>query len=105
LENQKFDLIGANLPYVTEEEYLALDKEVRDFEPKLALTAPDNGLKLILQSIALLPLHLNCGGGAIFELSPEQAPAAADALRRAGLTAAIIRDLCDRDRFVSGILK
>ena len=39
-----------------------------------------------------------------FELSPEQAPPTAAALESAGLTAAIIRDLCGRDRFVAGQL-
>jgi len=102
--NGKFDLIGANLPYVTEEEYLTLPGEVRDFEPKLALTAPDDGLQLILKTIDALAEHLNPHGGAIFELSPEQASPTAAALESAGLTAAIIRDLCDRDRFVAGQL-
>lgn len=102
--NGKFDLIGANLPYVTEKEYLTLPGEVRDFEPKLALTAPDDGLQLILKTIDALAEHLNPHGGAIFELSPEQAPPTAAALESAGLTAAIIRDLCGRDRFVAGQL-
>ena len=78
--------------------------EVRDFEPKLALTAPDDGLQLILKTIDALAEHLNPHGGAIFELSPEQAPPTAAALESAGLTAAIIRDLCGRDRFVAGKL-
>ena len=81
-----------------------LPGEVRDFEPKLALTAPDDGLQLILKTIDALAEHLNPHGGAIFELSPEQAPPTAAALESAGLTAAIIRDLCGRDRFVAGQL-
>lgn len=105
LNGCRFDLIGANLPYVTEDEYPDLPAEVRDFEPKLALTAPDRGLALILKTIRELPAHLNPRGGAIFELSPEQAPETVAALKSAGLTGDIIRDLCGRDRFVAGILE
>lgn len=104
LENCRFDLIGANLPYVTEAEYLTLPAEVRDYEPQLALTAPDEGLALILRTISELPAHLLPGGGAIFELSPEQAPAAAAALENVGMTSSVIQDFCRRDRFVAGIM-
>ena len=47
LPGERFDLVGANLPYVTQEEYPALEPEVRLFEPQLALTAPDGGFRLI----------------------------------------------------------
>ena len=104
LSGKKFDFVAANLPYVTEKEYIALDPEVRDYEPKLALTADDEGLALILKAIEVLPDHLNPGGGAIFELSPHQAARTAFALEKAGFTSAIVKDLCQRDRFVSGII-
>ena len=104
LSGRKFDFIGANLPYVTEEEYRELAAEVRDFEPQIALTAPMNGLAVILRAVKDLPQFLNPGGGAIFELSPHQAAAVASALTGAGLSSGIIRDLCDRERFVTGIM-
>lgn len=104
LGERRFDVIAANLPYVTEEEYPLLDDEVRCYEPKLALTAPDNGLKLILQTINSLKNHLHPHGRAIFELSPPQAETAANALRGAGFHAEIVKDLCGRDRFVTGVL-
>jgi release factor glutamine methyltransferase len=37
-------VIVANPPYVTEEEWAALDPAVREFEPKLALTSGPDGL-------------------------------------------------------------
>ncbi|MBR7121289.1 MAG: peptide chain release factor N(5)-glutamine methyltransferase [Lentisphaeria bacterium] len=101
LTERKFDLIGANLPYVTEEEFQTLPPEVKNFEPVLALTAPDNGLALILKTIAALAGHLKPGGGAIFELSPHQAATAANAVEDAGFNAGIIRDFCNRERFVT----
>ncbi len=104
LQGCRFDSIGANLPYVTDEEYASLAPEVRNFEPRLALTAPENGLLLIRKTIENIASFLNPGGHAIFELSPEQAPAAMEMLRQAGLDAAIMQDLCGRDRFVTGIM-
>ena len=103
LSGYKFDLIGANLPYVTEEEFPSLPPEVRDYEPRLALTAPDNGLALIRRCIEQLPDHLNPGGGVIFELSPPQAKKTAQLLTAQGLTSAILLDLCGRERFVTGV--
>ncbi len=38
------DIIVANPPYVTEDEWLHLDISVKNYEPKLALTAPEEGL-------------------------------------------------------------
>ncbi|MBE6356724.1 MAG: peptide chain release factor N(5)-glutamine methyltransferase [Lentisphaerae bacterium] len=99
----RYDLIGANLPYVTNEEYPFLPAEVRDFEPRLALTAPDRGLALILQTVKELPEHLNHGGGAIFELAPEQAAETAAAMSAIGMTSTVIRDFCGKERFVAGV--
>ena len=39
-----FDLITANPPYISQNEYGDLESAVRDFEPKSALVADDNGL-------------------------------------------------------------
>lgn len=40
VKNQaKFHVITANLPYISKEEYFKLDKQVIQFEPKLALLA------------------------------------------------------------------
>lgn len=40
------DVIVANPPYVTEAEWQGLTDEVKNFEPKLALVAQDNGLEI-----------------------------------------------------------
>lgn len=41
-----FDVVVANPPYVSEGEWVKLDVGVRDFEPRLALVAEDEGLAL-----------------------------------------------------------
>ena len=105
LTGRSFDVIGANLPYVTDDEYPELDAEVRDFEPRLALTAPEDGLQLIRMTIEQLSFHLNPGGRAIFELSPHQAKRTVQLLEANGFSAGIICDLCQRERFVTGVKK
>lgn len=100
---RKFDIVAANLPYVTLAEYPLLDAEVRDYEPRMALVAEDDGLALILQSIAELDKYLNKPGMAIYELSPPQAARTAEALQSHGFEAEIVHDLCGRERFVTGV--
>lgn len=103
LEGERFDLIGANLPYVSPEEYTQLEPEVRLFEPALALTAADNGFQLIERAAEGLVDHLNPGGRAIFELSPTLAPRLTEALDKTGAfdLVEVLKDYNQRDRFVS----
>ncbi|MDD3885434.1 MAG: peptide chain release factor N(5)-glutamine methyltransferase [Victivallaceae bacterium] len=101
--SRRFDFVAANLPYVTEEEYSALSPEVHDFEPVMALTAPEAGLALMRRAAARLPMLLNAGGVAMFELAPAQAAPVKAMFEAAGLSRVEIRrDLCGRDRFVAG---
>ena len=45
LEAQSFDLVVSNPPYISEEEYAALDAGVRNFEPRSALVPGPEGLE------------------------------------------------------------
>ena len=103
LEGETFDLIAANLPYVTDEEYAELEPEVRIHEPRLALTAPDSGFALISRAAEEAPRHLNPGGDVIFELSPAQVPRLATQLARSGVFEEITskQDYTRRERFVT----
>ncbi len=101
---ERFDLIAANLPYVTDEEYETLTPEVRLHEPRLALTAPDAGMALIERTAAEAAQHLKAGGQIIFELSPPQAPRLAELLRQLGFREVeAVRDLVGRERFITGL--
>src|SRR4030042_1925249 len=46
LDAGKFDLIVCNPPYVSAAEFEALGKNIKDYEPKLALFAGDDGLDI-----------------------------------------------------------
>jgi release factor glutamine methyltransferase len=68
--DKTFDLVTANPPYVTNAEYEALDREVRSFEPKLALTAGDDGLDVIRRMVNEATSRVHSGGWLVFEISP-----------------------------------
>ncbi len=57
-----FDLILANPPYLSEEEWQSAEPEVRDYEPKEALVAAENGLADLRRILAAAPPFLRPGG-------------------------------------------
>ena len=98
-EGRVFDLVTANLPYVSEAEYKECSPEIF-FEPVMALTAPDNGLALMKKMITELASHLVPGGYAVFELSDGQNPLICDFGRTLGFTAECKYDMSGKARFV-----
>lgn len=105
--DRKFDIIAANLPYVTEEEHTQLSPEVRDFEPKLALTSGEDGLDLIREFIEQAPRYLNNHGAIILEMSDWQTSIIAELLSTQ-LCWSAIEIKCDytqRNRFVIARLR
>ncbi len=102
LPSQKFDVIAANLPYVTFDEYALLDDDVRLFEPEMALTAPDEGMALISSLIVSAPEYLRSGGTLALEMSPPQIARAAEELTACGFVQVeIFADQFEKKRFVA----
>jgi release factor glutamine methyltransferase len=63
----QFDAIVANPPYVVDGARPALQPEVRDYEPAVALFGGREGLDLVTRLVADAPMHLYPGGYLIFE--------------------------------------
>ena len=70
-----FDLIVSNPPYVTNDEYATLAPEVRDFEPRTALTAGPDGLDDVRAVLACAAEKLDRGGVLLMEIGYGQAEA------------------------------
>ena len=68
---EKYDLIVSNPPYVTEDEFAALPAEYAH-EPKLGLTAGDDGLDFALRILAEAPDHLGEDGVLIVEVGESE---------------------------------
>lgn len=64
-QERKADLVVCNPPYVTEQEYPQLDREVRDWEPKRALVG---GILFYERLAKELPSYLNPGAKVYLEL-------------------------------------
>lgn len=101
-----FDVITANPPYIARGEIPMLMKDVRDFEPKLALEGGDDGLAVIRRVVAGAPAHLAPGGVLAVEVGAGQAPAAAELFASAGFDSIELRrDYARIERVVSGVLR
>jgi release factor glutamine methyltransferase len=69
---QKFDLILSNPPYVSASAMAGLQREVRDFEPRIALTPGGDGLSIIYRLMDESPAYLQPGGYLLFEIGFDQ---------------------------------
>ncbi|NGX57032.1 MAG: Release factor glutamine methyltransferase [Candidatus Anoxychlamydiales bacterium] len=67
-ENIKADFIICNPPYISKKEYDNLDKSVKNFEPKLALLAKDDGFDFYKRLEKMIPQYLKPCGKVFFEI-------------------------------------
>ena len=96
-----FDLIVANPPYISVEEMQDLSPEVREHEPRMALTDEGDGLNAYRHIAASAPDFLIPGGRILVEIGPTQGAAVSALFDAAGLIdSRIIPDLDGRDRVV-----
>jgi release factor glutamine methyltransferase len=73
-----FDIVFCNPPYVPEAERPALQPEVREYEPEVALFAGPEGLDFVKRLISGVAHHLVPAGMLIFEFGLGQAAAVRD---------------------------
>lgn len=98
-----FDLIVSNPPYIALSEMADLEPEVREYEPRLALTDEGDGLQAYRDILAGVQAFLAPGGRVMVEIGPTQASDVTKLMQRAGLTGVeTIPDMDGRDRVVLG---
>ncbi|KMW56735.1 Protein-N(5)-glutamine methyltransferase PrmC [Candidatus Rhodobacter oscarellae] len=97
----RYDLIVSNPPYIAADEMGGLAPEVRDYDPRMALTDEGDGLGAYRKIAGGLADHLTPGGRVLLEIGPTQADAVSQLLRAAGLEKVETHaDLDGRDRVV-----
>lgn len=98
-----FDLITANLPYVSETEYAELEPEIRCHEPKGALVPGIDGTEAFRWVLPRLSSLLKPGGLVLLEIGEGQRQAVLDLVKKITpqFTTKIFRDLSDKDRVLS----
>ena len=101
LEPGGFDLIVANLPYVSEDEWGSLAREIREHEPREALVSGPTGLEAIEGLLAELSVGMELPRAIGLELGLDQALSVAELVRRTGFERIEIRpDLAGINRVV-----
>ncbi len=97
-----FDLVVSNPPYVPAAEYEALETNVRDYEPRLALHGGEDGLDVYRRLLPQAACVLLAGGTLAVEVGAGQADAVAGLFAATGLfEPALVRaDLAGIERVV-----
>jgi release factor glutamine methyltransferase len=99
-----FDVIVSNPPYIATPEVEALDRDIKEFEPRLALDGGADGLDVVRRIIDLAPPRLARGGFLAIEVGAGEAAAAAKAFEARGFTHVnVTRDLARIERVVDGM--
>ena len=102
-EDEKFDMIVSNPPYIPPSMKKDIQKEVT-FEPDTALyTNDENGLEFYDKIIKDAPKFLNKNGYLLFELGINESLAVAQIMKNNGFkNILIIKDLANIDRVIFG---
>lgn len=72
---ERFDLIVSNPPYIPAEDFDGLQPEVRDFDPRNALTDEGDGLSVIRKIVEHSQRFLNANGALLMEIGFGQSDA------------------------------
>lgn len=101
-----FDLIVSNPPYVTEREKAAMEPNVLDYEPSLALFVSNDDPLLFYRAIARFgKKKLKKGGRLYFEINASYGPETVSLLEEEGYReVGLFRDLSDKNRMIKAKL-
>jgi len=107
-ENQnKYDLIVSNPPYVTLSEQPQMLRNVTEYEPEIALFVPDNDALVFYRLIADIAIsRLNPDGKIYFEINERFGNDVVGLLESKGFINIILKkDMNGKDRMVKAVLK
>lgn len=107
LDQTQFDLIVSNPPYIATDEYENLEKNVKDYEPELALHAGVDGLDVYKRIIEQSPEHLKPNARLMMEIGYTQGDAIRELLENsdAFMDITIEKDFAKNDRIVTATKK
>lgn len=102
LENG-LDFILSNPPYIPRKTIETLSKEVKDYEPSLALDGGEDGLYFYREIVKRASVFLKKGGWLVFEIGYDQGKALQEMMKKEGFTdIEVTKDLAGLDRVVVG---
>ena len=103
IEEREFDVIVSNPPYIKSKDILTLQREVKEFEPILALDGGEDGLDFYKIICEKAKDYLKKGGTLLLECGEDQANYIAKLLD-GYQSVEIIKDLENIDRIVKAVL-
>ena len=102
--SERFDVVVSNPPYICSGEIETLDRNVKDFEPRLALDGTEDGLFFYRAIAREAGAHLKEGGRIYFEIGCDQGETVAEILRDNGFREVkVIKDLAGLPRVVKAL--
>lgn len=102
--SEKYDIIVSNPPYIKTEEIDALDKEVKDYEPRIALDGGEDGLDFYRRICEGAKQRLNEHGKLFLEAGYGEAEEIKKMLEN-DFNVEIIKDISGIDRIIKAELK
>ena len=101
-QQQKYDLIVSNPPYVTPSEQLSMLKNVVDYEPHVALFVPETDPLIFYRTIAEIAINaLKPGGQLYFEINEQFGNETVDLLSLKGFKNIILKkDINGKERMI-----
>lgn len=102
--SEKFDIIVSNPPYIKTEEIDALDKEVKDYEPRIALDGGEDGFDFYRRICEGAKQRLNEHGKLFLEAGYGEAEEIKKMLEN-DFNVEIIKDISGIDRIIKAELK
>ena len=104
-ENNNFDLIVSNPPYVSLKDYKELSPELLNYEPKIALTDDNDGLNLYREISKKAKTLLKTGGKIFYEVGLGQSEEVKNLLKENNFNEIeVFKDYSNIDRVVKGVL-
>ncbi len=105
LPENNFDIIVSNPPYITSEDFKNLNKELKDYEPKVALTDSSNGLSFYDIISSKCDIYLKKGGKLFFELGQGHSENVHDIMKKNHfINISVKKDYQNIDRIIRGEL-
>jgi len=100
-KDRSFDIVISNPPYISESEIKMLEPDVRDYEPMVALSAGEDGLKYIKKIISGSKRILKNDGWCVLEIGQGQADKVTNLFLESGFTEVCTKkDLNGIDRVI-----
>lgn len=103
--NERFNVVVCNPPYIKTKDIKTLKKDVKKYDPHLALDGGADGLQFYTNILKELKNKLYGNGKVLFEIGKGQCLSVKKILMQYGFKTTVIKDLNSIDRVIIGEMK